>query len=433
MKNLNSSYLLSLIFMLFLAAPLVQAQEACTVAITISEPISASTLDYFQRAQKKATEKNCQSLFVRMNTPGGNLQTTRLIVSQILSSPIPYLCLITPSGAHAGSAGALILQACHVNGGVTATNIGAATPISGTGEKISEDLRKKMINDTVSWMEGVTKLRGRNLKFSEEIITEAKSLSSEQAAKEKALDFIVNNEREFLDQAQGRVTLLGEQKSHTVQVGAVLEFLPDLRHRVLGFVSDPEFAYLLFMGSLGLLYVEITHPGMIAPGVIGGIGLVMSLVSFHKLDVTWGGLALILLGVGFLIAELFLPSFGILGVGGIAALFFGSLFLFDAEATGYSLPLPLILSVVGTLGVVFLALGYLALKTLKFKTSDTDADLRARTGLVMTVDETGLQGQIQIMGEMWNFVSKDFVAVSDEVQVLDRQGLTLQVQKILKT
>jgi membrane-bound serine protease (ClpP class) len=402
--------------------------QACTLGITIHEPISASTLDYFQRVEKKALEKNCSSIFVRMNTPGGNLQTTRLIVSHILASPVPYLCLITPAGAHAGSAGALILQACHVNGGVEATNIGAATPISSQGE-MPEDLRKKMINDTVSWMEGVTRLRGRDLKFSEEIITEAKSVTSEAAVKAKALDYLVSNEKEFLIKSQGHKTILGEKEEHHVITSDLVEFFPDLRHKVLSFVSDPEFAYLLFMGSLGLLYVEITHPGMIAPGVVGGIGLVLSLITFHKLDVTWGGLALILLGVGFLIAELFLPSFGILGVGGIIAVFVGSLFLFDTVATGHSLPLTLILSVVVTLGAVFLSLGYLALKTLKHKSQDTDSDLKSRIGEVVTVDETALQGQIQIMGETWNFVATSPVIVGDQVQVLDRKGLTLQVQK----
>ncbi|MNJ94771.1 hypothetical protein D3C87_124730 [compost metagenome] len=407
-----------------------RAEAACTLAVTINEAISASTFDYLERAERKAQDKGCGSLLVRMNTPGGNLQTTRMIVEKILSSPLPYLCLITPSGGHAGSAGAIILQACHVNGGMTATNIGAATPILGTGGEMPEDLRKKMINDTVSWLNGVTQLRGRNLKFSEEIVTEAKALSSEQAAKEGALDVLVQNEQEFLRFAEGRKVLMKERQEQVVSVGTLEEFIPDVRHKVLSFVSDPEFAYMIFMGSLALLYVEITHPGLIAPGVVGGIGLVLSLVAFQKLDVTWGGLALILLGVAFLIAELFLPSFGILGVGGLIAVFVGSVFLFDMEATGYSLPLPLILSVVLVLGAVFLSLGYLAMKTLKLKTQDSDADLQAREGVVLKSESNGHSGQIQIMGETWSYVSEDSLAYGDRVQVTGRQGLTLNVKKL---
>ena len=284
------------------------AQAACTLSVTIQEAITASTADYFERAQKKAESAGCSSIFVRMNTPGGSLQSTRLIVERILASPIPYLCLISPSGGHAGSAGAIILQACHVNGGLPATNIGAATPILGNGAEMPEDLRKKLINDTVSWLEGVTKIRNRSLEFSRDIVTEAKALASEEAHKLKALDILAPNEKEFLVQAHGKITQVGEKKDQAVEVGDLQEFSPDLRYKILNFVADPEFAYLLFMGSLALLYFEITHPGLIVPGVIGGISLVLSLIAFHKLDVAWGGLALILLGMAFMVLEIFVLS-----------------------------------------------------------------------------------------------------------------------------
>ncbi len=407
-----------------------KAQAACTIAVTIQEAISASTSDYLERAEKRAREKKCDSIFVRVNTPGGHLNTTRLIVERILASPYAYLCLITPSGGHAGSAGAIILQACHVNGGLTATNIGAATPILGTGEKMPDDLRKKMINDTVSWLEGVTKLRGRSLDFSREIVTEAKALSSEAALKEKALDILATSDSDFLAQAQGRTVQLGENKDGKVVVGDLSEFTPDMRYRVLNFIADPEFAYLLFMGSLGLLYVEITHPGLIAPGVIGGMGLVLSLVAFHKLDVEWGGLALIFLGLVFLILEIFVPSFGILGIGGLISLFVGSVFLFDRETSGYALSLPLIFTVVSILAVFFFGIGYLALKTMRLKTRDTDHDLLVATGSVLFVEEDGHKGQLRITGEVWKFTSNDVLAVNDKVQVQERQGLTLKIKKV---
>lgn len=410
-----------------------KVSAACTVAVTINEAISASTTDYLERAEKSALEKKCDSLFVRLNTPGGSLQSTRLIVERILASPIPYMCLITPSGGHAGSAGAIILQACHVSGGVPATNVGAATPILGSGEKMSEDLRKKMINDTVSWMDGVTKLRGRSQKFSHDIVTEATSLSSEDAQRQGAIDILAANETEFLKQAHGRKVKIGEQKEIPVIVGSLQEFAPDLRYKVLSFIADPEFAYMLFMGSLALLYVEVTHPGLIAPGVIGGVGLVLSLVAFHKLDVAWGGLALILLGIGFLIAELFVPSFGALGVGGLISVFVGSLFLFDPQTTGYHLPLSVITPVVLILGLIFLGLGYLAFGTLKLKKRDLDHDLQEAEGMVVSIEADGHRGQIQIMGETWKFVSEDPLEITDRVQVNSRQGLTLLVKKVKRS
>lgn len=408
---------------------ILKAQASCTISVTINEAISASTSDYLERAESRAAEKNCDSILVRMNTPGGSLQSTRRIVEKILASPVPYLCLITPSGGHAGSAGAIILQACHVNGGLAATNLGAATPILSTGAETPADLRNKLVNDTVSWLEGVTKLRGRSLKFSREIITEAKSLSSEDAVAEKALDILAINELDFLQKAQGREVQLNEDKGVNVVVGDLQDFSPDMRYQILNFVADPEFAYLLFMGSLALLYVEITHPGLIAPGVIGGIGLVLSLVAFHKLEVVWGGLALMVLGVLFLILEVFVPSFGALGVGGLISLFVGSMFLFDAQATGYSLPLSLIFAVVGVVGAIFFGIGFLALKTLQMKSQDTDSDLMANEGVVISVGENGHNGQIEIMGETWKFISEDPLRKNDRVRVTARQGLTLNVKK----
>lgn len=408
---------------------ILKAQASCTISVTINEAISASTSDYLERAEGRAAEKNCDSILVRMNTPGGSLQSTRRIVEKILASPVPYLCLITPSGGHAGSAGAIILQACHVNGGLAATNLGAATPILSTGAETPADLRNKLVNDTVSWLEGVTKLRGRSLKFSREIITEAKSLSSEDAVAEKALDILAINELDFLQKAQGREVQLNEDKGVNVVVGDLQDFSPDMRYQILNFVADPEFAYLLFMGSLALLYVEITHPGLIAPGVIGGIGLVLSLVAFHKLEVVWGGLALMVLGVLFLILEVFVPSFGALGVGGLISLFVGSMFLFDAQATGYSLPLSLIFAVVGVVGAIFFGIGFLALKTLQMKSQDTDSDLMANEGVVISVGENGHNGQIEIMGETWKFISEDPLRKNDRVRVTARQGLTLNVKK----
>lgn len=408
----------------------VTAEASCTLSVTIQEAITASTLDYLERAQQQAVQDQCSAIFVRMNTPGGSLQSTRLIVEKILASPIPYVCLISPSGGHAGSAGAIILQACHVNGGLPATNIGAATPILGGGAEMPEDLRKKLINDTVSWLEGVTKIRNRSLEFSRDIVTEAKALSSEEAHKLKALDILASNEMDFLEKAQGRLVQLGEKAEQAVVIGDLREFAPDLRYKILSFVADPEFAYLLFMGSLALLYFEITHPGLIVPGVIGGIGLVLSLMAFHKLDVAWGGMALILLGLAFLVLEIFVTSFGALGIGGLVALFVGSVFLFDARTTGYTLPISLISAVVGTIAVFFFGLGYLALKTLRHRSSDTDTDLQSSDGVVTAINENGHSGQIQIRGEIWKFVSEDPLEVGDRVSVTARQGLTVNVKRI---
>lgn len=414
------------IFILFASLILSWSSNAddCVVATEISGVITAATNDYLERAENFAVENDCSSLLLRMNTPGGDLQSTRMIVERMLASQVPYLCLVTPQGAHAGSAGAIMMMACHLSGGLPATNLGAATPILGNGQELPEDLRKKIINDTVSWIEGVAKMRGRNLDFAKEIVTEAKSASIEDAVKIKAVDIFAKDELDFLAQAKGKK--IGE---NNLEIGEIIEFKPDLRSKILGMVADPEIAYILFMASLALIYFEVTHPGVIAPGVLGGMGLVLSLVALHKLEVQWGGLALIVLGIGFLIAELFVTSFGILGIGGIASLVMGSLFLFDTETTGYALPLGLILGVAFALGTVFLGVGFLILKSMRRKRKSADG-VTDQQGRVTFVDDSHRGGQIEISGEIWKFESDENIGVGDRVLVLRRHGLTLKVKKI---
>ena len=367
-------------------------------------------------------------MLVLINTPGGSLPATRKIVEAILASKVPVLCLVHPSGGHAGSAGAIIMQACHASGVMPATNIGAATPILATGQEISKDLRKKLINDTTSWMQGLTNLRGRSEKFGQEIITEAKAVSGEEAVKIKAVDFLVPGIAEFLDKCQGKVVKMSEDKTQTVQVGPIVEFNEDLRLKVLSLVADPETAYMMFMGSIGLLYFELTHPGMIVPGVVGGIGLVVSLIALQKLDVAWGGLLLLLLGLAFFIGEVFVPSFGALGVGGIVCFVMGSLFLFDSKS-GYHLPIEIIIATTVLIGGAVFGIAYLAWTTRSLKKqSGGDQDVSGELARVTVIKKEGTSGCVQFRGEIWRFSSEKPVSTGQTVEVLEMKKLTLKVK-----
>jgi len=196
--------ILSFLFVLLCMNFNVHAKETCTLEIKIEGVIGPGTTDYIDRAINKAKKLECSSFLALINTPGGSLESTRIIVEKILNSDIPFLCLVAPQGGHAGSAGAIILQACHVNGALKATNLGAATPVAGSGQEIPKDLRNKLVNDTVSWLEGVTKLRGRNLEFSKKIVDEAKAVSSEEAYKLKAIDILSDDIKGFLEKDNGR-------------------------------------------------------------------------------------------------------------------------------------------------------------------------------------------------------------------------------------
>jgi len=284
------------------------------------------------------------------------------------------------------------------------------------------------MNDTRSWMETITRLRGRSEKFGQDIVTEAKAVSADEAKKLGAIDAVVTKVDDFLEFAAGRTVKMSENISTQVKVGERRVFEPDWRYKALDLFTDPQTAYLVLMGSLALIYFEVTHPGTMVPGVLGGIGLVVALVALHKLDVEWGGLALILLGIIFMIAEAFVPSFGILGIGGLASFIIGSLLLFDpAETGGYRLPLSLILPTAVTIGLIMMGVGLMVLRTYRVRTRGGFEDLIGETGVIVTVAD-GRAGQMEILGETWAFESAVEIREGQKVKVSGHKGLTLKVE-----
>lgn len=405
----------------------VLGKKKCTKQIQMKDTIGPASLDILEHAIQLTKKDQCSSLLLLINTPGGSLLSTRKIVEVILDSPFPILCLVYPGGAHAGSAGAIIMQACHVNGAVTATNIGAATPVLGTGKDVSKDLRKKLVNDTTSWLDSLTDLRARNKKFGREIVTEARALSGKSAYEIGAIDFYGQSIEEFLAFAQGRKVQVREKKNVPVQVGQVQSIQLGARYQLISFITDPQIIYLLFIGSLLLLYFEITHPGTIVPGVLGVIGLTISFIGMHKLNFVWGGLFLIILGVIFMILEAFVAGFGILGGAGAISFVIGSFFLFDPSKTG-GLDIPV--STIIATSVVFISiamgLAYLAYTALR-KRRDIE-NWVGEKGEVVEV-KSSLNGLIEINGETWKYKSKKPLKKGDIVKVVGYRKMVFDVIK----
>lgn len=401
----------------------------CTLEIRLTDTIGPAALDFVNRGFERARERRCSSILMLINTPGGSLQTTRLIVEKILASEVPVLCLVSPEGGHAGSAGAIILQACHVAGAEMATNLGAATPVT-FGASMPEDIKAKIMQDTVSWVRGLARLRGRNLEFAEKIVTEARAVDASEAAKIGAIDAVVEDVKHFLNFSEGRLVTMRGGEKQSVRTGVLIAMDSDMRNEVLRLITDPEFAYLLFMISLGLLYFEITHPGVYAPGVAGGLGLIISLIAFHKLEVWWGAVLLIVSGLGLMIAEAFVPSFGALGIGGVIALAVGSVLLFDPNSVGGGLPLSLIVTTVGALGGITFLLAFVAFRTRRRNRGKASLEtvLIGRSATVASLEAPSRRrGMVSVEGEFWRFVSEQDVQVGDVVTVVEQEQLHVKV------
>ena len=403
------------------------AKSNCSLELQIEHPIGVAVYDYIDRGQQMAIAQSCSSILLLINTPGGVLQTTRLIVEKILNSPIPYLCFIYPAGAHAASAGAIIMQACHVAGAIESTSIGAATPVQGSGD-IPKDMKKKVVNDTLSWIEGLIEKRGRSKEFGRDMVTDAKSVGAKEALKLGAIDFVATSKQDFLQQALGKEVKLVGEKTVSIKEAPITAFHTDIRFKVLDIFTDPTLIFFIFMGSLGLLYYEITHPGLFVPGVIGLMGFVISLISFHKLDVSWAGVLLILLGMGFMLGELFVPSFGALGIGGITSFILGGIFLFDENKFGYELPLmTTVIPIAIGIGLLMILLARIILKARHFRPFDYGKNtLLNKKGVVVKLLPKN-KCKVFLDGSLWNAVSDSAVELDQEVIIKKTEKFVLYV------
>ena len=345
------------------------AAPAPVLVLTVSGAIGPATADYVHRGIEHAHAQGAQLLVLQMDTPGGLDSSMRAIIKDILASPVPVAAFVAPEGARAASAGTYILYASHIAAMAPATNLGAATPvqIGGTEEKdrpvensdktesgkkadkdpggsgLSTAMTRKVVHDAAAYIRGLAQMRGRNAEWAERAVREAVSLSSSEALQLKVIDLVAVDVPQLLERLDGRrVKVAGAEKVLATAGVAATAFEPDWRTRFLSVITDPTIAYVLIMlGIYGVLF-ELYNPGMVLPGVVGAISALIALYAFQMLPVNYAGLALILLGIAFMIAEAFLPAFGSLGIGGLIAFVVGSIMLFDSGIPGFGIPYALI-------------------------------------------------------------------------------------------
>ncbi len=400
--------------------------------IAIDGSINPAVDDYIREAIARAKSNGARALIIQMDTPGGLLSSTRTIVKEMLGAQVPVMIWVGPSGAGAGSAGVFITMAAHVAAMAPGTNIGAAHPVAGGGQEVKGVMGEKIENFTASFSESIAQKRGRNAEWAIEAVRKSVAITESDALKKNVIDIVAKDIDDLLKQADGRkVDLDGKAHVLALKDVKISRYEMSLKQTIINILSDPNIAYLLMMAGLLGLYMEFSHPGVIFPGVAGAICLLLALASFQLLPLNYAGLALIALGIALLVGEAFLPSFGVLGVGGIISLAIGSLLLFDTENSDLVVDKSIVFTAVATVGAIMLTLSYLVFKSQK---------LTPTTGMDGLIGEIGdvrgklaLAGRVFVHGEYWNAEADSEIDVGEKVEVVGYQGMRLKVRRSSKS
>nr|MCU0557535.1 nodulation protein NfeD [Desulfobacterales bacterium] len=373
---------------------------------------------------EKAEKDGAAVVVIALDTPGGLADSMREIVKSILGSPVPVVVFVSPGGARAASAGVMITMAADVAAMAPGTNIGAAHPVGLGGKDMDGSMSEKVTNDMVAYACSIAAKRGRNVEWVEKAVRESVSITESEALKLNVIDLVAEDLDDLLRQLEGReVPGKGRLSLAAARVTTLQE---DFRTKVLRTISNPNIAYILLMIGMAGLFFELSHPGAVFPGVVGGIAIILAFFAFQTLPVNATGILLIILAAIFFVLEIFIVSYGLLSIAGIGALLLGSLMLFEGEKAGVRLSWTVLVPTVAVVSGFFIAVAGLVVKTHLSK---------PRTGAIGLVGEIGVvkmalepHGKVFVHGELWNAQAGVPVAVGARVRVVAVQGLLLEVE-----
>jgi membrane-bound serine protease (ClpP class) len=434
-----------------------EASSAPVLVVPLTGAIGPATADFAGRAIARAEKEGAQLVVLRIDTPGGLDSSMRQIVKDILASPVPVAAFVAPSGARAASAGTYILYASHIAAMAQGTNLGAATPVNlaapsplaptarkpdarddgqrGKGDKAAaagdadtdkDALTRKQVSDAAAYIRAFAQMRGRNAEWAERAVREGVSLSAEEALALKVIDLTARDVPELLTRLDGRkVTTSGGERTLATAGATMITVEPDWRTQFLAIITDPSVALILLMIGVYGLFFEFWNPGLALPGVVGAVCLLVGLFALQMLPVNYAGLALILLGLSFMVAEVFFPAFGSLGAGGIIAFAIGAVMLIDTEVPGFGIPRALIGALVAVTALFVFFVAALALKARRRPVVTGHEALIGSVGVAL--DDLETEGWARILGEQWRVCSPVSIKRGQRVRVTSRGDLLLSV------
>ena len=424
-----------IVAMLFLAGGAWAAESAPpAVLLEINGAIGPATQDFVHRGLAQAAVAKAPVVILQIDTPGGLSDSMRGIIQDIIASPAPVLSYVAPSGARAASAGTYILYASHIAAMAPGTNLGAASPVSigveqeKPGKNPSTEELKAM-HDAQAYIRSLAEMRHRNADWAELAVSKAASLSAPEALQQKVIDLIAVSPADLLAKADGRMVLVrGQMQSIHSQGLAIRTLNPDWRTRLLATITNPSVAYILLIVGVYGLFFEFMNPGFIMPGVVGVIALLLALYALQLLPIDYAGLALMIVGLGCIIAEIFLPTFGALGIGGAVAFLAGSILLLKPGATGFSLPIQLIIAVTAVTLLFFLGIVGVAIRARRRPV------VTGREGMIGQVGEVVMDDRgeiwVHVASERWQAIDAQHLQPGQRVEVIDIKGLKLRVKKL---
>jgi membrane-bound serine protease (ClpP class) len=407
-------------------APAAPADRTVLV-ITIDDPITPMIAEFIIKSIDKAVKQNAEALVIRMDTPGGLVESTREIIKKMLASDVPTVVYVAPDGSRAASAGVFITLTANIAAMAPNTRMGSASPVQLEG-KMDETMAKKVTNDLAAMIRGIAEKRGRNAAWAEEAVRKSVSATEMEALKLGVIDLIAPDIPTLLKKIDGRTVdvALGKKTLRTADA-TVKEHAMGFRYKLLGIISNPNIAYILMILGFYGLYFELSNPGAILPGVAGAICLILAFYALQTLPINYAGLMLIILAIGLFIAEAFITSHGVLGVGGAIAMLFGSLMLIDSPEPSLQISWAVIIPVVAASALLFIVTVTVAIRSQR---SHVDTGKEGLIGMhAEAKTDIGADGQVFLRGEYWTAWSDDHISKGEKVTVTAVEGLKLKVKK----